>query len=344
MVVAKDHLGDDFTDDGLGLDDAQVDRAEESSLTRLAPVGVTLRPNGTSYTPRKIGDVEDLAFLRAMRNAKRNVLFYGPPGSGKTALSEAAFAGDAMKADSDEARALMDRASVLGVHVAPSSDEYLHHGFESIVCGSDTIETDFYGTFVPVPSTGIHEFWAGPLLRAVLFDIPIYVDEIFLCDTRVLASALYPLMDGRNVLRISMNPMLPAFPVGKGFFVIGAGNPDAPGANYSEALRSRFAHQIEIGTDWSLARTLKVPNNIITAARHLDALRRNGSLTSSPQLRELIDFREDVKALGETFAAQALLGKTPFEDRDVVADVLKPKFGTVTPLALGGTFRSAASR
>lgn len=317
---------EDYADDGLkGL--------AEGPLV-ITPGGNRTRPNGQTYRTRTINGMEDVAFLRAMRDRKRHVLFYGPPGTGKTAMAEASYFEDAVPLGTEDSEALLAKAHALGVRIAPRSPEYLHLGFESLVCGVDTETSDFFGTFTPNPDTGAHEFWAGPLLRAVLFSIPMYVDEIFLCDTRVLVPTLFPVMDGRGVLQVALNPRLPAFRVGDGFFVVGAGNPDVPGADYSPALRSRFPHQILVGTDWTLASELKVPRRVVTAAKRLDKLRKEGVISCSPQLRELIDYRIDMNDCGEQFALSALMGKTPIEDRDVTAAELKKQFPTLNVEAL----------
>jgi hypothetical protein len=268
----------------------------------LAPQGIQIRPNGVAYHPRSVAGVfEDVALLRSAREHQEHVLFYGPPGTGKTALCEAAFAQDATA---------------------------VHDGLESIVGTADTTEMDFVGTFVEDPATKAWTWQPGPLHRSVLHDVPLLVDEIALIDPRVL-SVLYPLMDGRGVLRFPMNPQLEPLKVGKGWFVIAAFNPDVPGARLSEALRDRFEHHIEVGTDWELAESLGVPKDIITVARNLDERRRKGDLAWSPQLRSLLSFTRHEQRRGREYALANLLGKVPPEDRDEVHGVLTKALGTV---------------
>lgn len=283
------------------------------SLT-LAPVGEVTRPGGQVYRPRKIGGAEDLALLRHWRDRKKHPLLYGPPGTGKTAMAEAAFAA--------------------GAGGRP--------GLQTIVGGLNTQADDFTGTFVPAAAGDGYEWVPGPLHRALLDDVPLFVDEIFLIDPRVL-SLLYPLMDGRP-LTITANPRLDPITPGPGFFVIGAGNPDVPGAVFSEALRRRFSHHIEVTTDWTLARELGVPADIITVAKNLDTRRRNGLISGSPQLAQLLDFRDDEREMGPAFAASALLGKMPREDHDIITEALAAKYGNVTPLALGPRHKQAGKR
>lgn len=289
------------------LETFQDEFADDNTKTLLPPVPLPegepgfLRPNGQRYTPRVLAGMQDIAFLRRCMEARENVLLYGPPGTGKTALPEAGAFMDAKKRE---------------------DGSYEHLGMETIVCSVDTTEADFFGTFFQDPESGNFLWSPGPLQRAVEQDIPLYVDEVFLCDSRVLSSTLYPLMDGRGVLRIPMNPRLAPIPVGERFCVFGAGNPDVPGANFSEALRDRFQHQIEVETDWDLARTLGVPQSVINAAKALNIKRREGIISWSPQLRSLLAFKSDRERYGKHYAYSALLGKAPIMDRDEIEQAL----------------------
>lgn len=302
---------EEFVDDGLDWN------------TSITPIeGPFVRPNGREYVPRSLAGIQDIAFLDRCQSKQEHVLLYGPPGTGKTALPESAAFRNAVKDD---------------------DGHYKHVGMESIVCSLDTTEADFFGTFYQDPDTGNYAWTPGPLQRAVEQDIPIYVDEIFLADSRVLSATLYPLMDGRAVLRIPMNPRLPPLPVGSNFFVIGSGNPDVPGAEYSEALRDRFPHQIEVETDWELAVELGVPRNIVNKAKSLNDKRRKGLITWSPQLRALLDYRDNKNDFSKQYALGAMLGKTPFRDRDEVSKTLASLSGRrpdgerkeIKPLELG---------
>jgi nitric oxide reductase NorQ protein len=317
-MLAKMHLrapaaGAWIDEDGTSAGSASTSPATADLAAALKPLGRQTRPNGAVYHPRAVAKAfEDVALLRDARDHREHVLFYGPPGTGKTALCEAAFAADATAE---------------------------HDGLESIVGTADTTESDFLGTFVQDPRSGAFEWRPGPLHRSVMYDVPLLVDEIALIDPRVL-SVLYPLMDGRDVLRIPMNPDLEPLPVGKGWFVLAAYNPDVPGARLSEALRDRFAHHIEVGTDWVLAAELGVPDDIIEVAKNLDQLRRKGDLAWSPQLRSLLSYAATVQRRGREYALANLLAKVPQDDRDVVHGVLTKKFGVIHALRLGRRFES----
>ncbi|WP_329431328.1 MoxR family ATPase (plasmid) [Streptosporangium sp. NBC_01495] len=277
------------------------------SPTALKAVGQRKRPNGELYKPRQVDNHEDLALLEAARKNGEHVVLVGPPGTGKTAVIEAAF--------------------------APPHGP----GFETIIGTADTTEMDLVGTFIQDPSTSAFVWVPGPLQRSVERGVPLLVDEIALIDSRVL-SVLYALMDGRGVLHIPANPKLAPIPVATGWMVAAAYNPDVPGANVSDALTDRFTHHIEVGTDWNLAIELGVPADIVKIAKNLDQRRIKGEISSSPQLRALLAFRDLSARYGERYAAANLAARAPRHDRDTIVEALQTRFHDIAAARLGGRY------
>ena len=256
------------------------------------------RPDGQVYRPRVLADMPDVAALRALRAAGIPALLYGPPGTGKTSLVEAAFP---------------DLITVSG--------------------DGDTTVADFVGEYTQRPD-GTYEFVYGPLVRAMTEGRALLIDDATLISPQVLAVA-YPAMDGRREITVKAckGETIKAAP---GFYVIGGHNPGVHGAVLTEALASRFAVQIQVATDYDLARSLKIEPRAITVARTLAKRQAAGEIGWAPQLRELIAFDKITRVLGLDAAVANLAGIAPEEDRDVVTETAAKAFGRpVAPLALG---------
>jgi nitric oxide reductase NorQ protein len=249
------------------------------------------RPNGQDYYARPWGEHTDIEVLRKARANSQFVMLYGAPGTGKTACVEAAF-----------------------------PDELF-----TIIGSGDTEIGDFIGGYVQTPSGGF-EWVDGALVRAAEQGKVLLIDEVGLIDPKVL-SAVYGLMDGRKELVITQNPERGTVKAQDGFWVVAATNPNAPGVRLSEALLSRFTIQVEMATDWSLAKKLGVPATAVSAAQNLAKKQANGEVSWSPQMRELLAFRDLTGIFGAKWAVSNLLAAAPEMDRPVVADVFTRVFG-----------------
>ena len=248
------------------------------------------RPNGDLYYTRPWGEHTDVAVLRKARDLGQYSLFYGAPGCGKTALVEAAF-GDELY-------------TILG--------------------SGDTEVADLVGSYV---DTGSGFRWEdGPLLKAAMEGKPLLIDEVGLIDPKVM-SIVYGLMDGRKEYAVTANPERGTVKAQDGFYVVGATNPNAPGVRLSEALLSRFTIQVEMTTDWALAKKLGVPAMIVTAAQNLAKKVVTGEAMWAPQFRELLAFRDLEKSFGTSFAVANLMASAPEMDRPLVAEVLQRVLG-----------------
>lgn len=249
------------------------------------------RPNGDLYYGRKWGDNTDVEVLRKAREAGQYVMLYGVPGTGKTALVEGAF-----------------------------PDELY-----TILGSGDTEVADLVGGYVQTPS-GSFEWVDGVLTKAAIEGKVLLIDEIGLIDPKVL-SVVYGLMDGRKEITITQNPERGVVKAKEGFYVVSATNPNVAGVRLSEALLSRFTIQVEMTTDWALAKKLGVPQHAVVSAQNLAKKMENGETSWSPQMRELLAFRDLSKLFGTKWAVQNLLASAPEIDRPVASDVFTRVFG-----------------
>jgi hypothetical protein len=251
------------------------------------------RPNGELYYSRNWGTSEnpDVEVLRKLRTLNQYALFYGAPGCGKTALVEASFGEE----------------------------------LETILGSGDTEVADLVGGYVQTPSGGF-EWVDGALTRCAEQGKVLLIDEIGLIDPKVL-SVVYGLIDGRRELTITQNPERGTVKAKDGFYVVGATNPNAVGVRLSEALLSRFTVQVEMTTDWGLAKKLGVPASAVTVAQNLAKKQLSGETSWSPQFRELLAFRNLATELGTKFAIENIIASSPENDRPVVVEVFSRVFG-----------------
>ena len=248
--------------------------------------GYIIRPNGTRYKVRTLDGTPDVAVLREARPDREHVFLFGEPGTGKTAVIDSAFG--------------TDLVTMLGTE--------------------DTEVSDFIGGYT-VRGGGSYGWTDGGMVEAMERGVPLFVDEIGVIAPKVLTT-LFSVMDGRDEIRITANPDRGTVKAKPGFFVLAATNPHAPGVRLSEALLSRFAIHMEVGSDYSVCREMGVPDVLVTAAENLDKRRQTGEIGWAPQMRELLRAQVQWTKRGDTFAIRNLISGAPEDDRDVVAEVL----------------------
>jgi nitric oxide reductase NorQ protein len=271
--------------------------APATPARRGRPVPI-VRPNGQTYHPRALADIPDVEALQRLRTANVPALLYGPPGTGKTSVIEAAFP---------------DLLTIAG--------------------DGDTTVGDLLGEYTQNEAGG-YEFIYGPVVTAMQEGRALLIDDATLISPKVLA-ALYPAMDGRKQIIVKAHKG-ETITAAEGFYVIAGHNPGVHGAILTEALSSRFSMQIQVGSDYDLAATLKIDGKAVRIARNLATKAESGEIGWAPQLRELISFQKISDVLGAPAAFANLVGIAPLEDRDTVAEVVKAVTGkAVTALALG---------
>lgn len=273
------------------LDSESTTKIDDVEIEALEGDKSYLRPNGELYYARKWGEHSDIEVLRKAREAGQYVMLYGVPGTGKTALVEASF-----------------------------PDEVY-----TILGSGDTEVADLVGSYVQTPS-GDFEWIDGALVKSAEEGKVLFIDEVGLIDPKVMA-VVYGLMDGRKELVVTSNPERGVVKAKEGFWVVSATNPNVAGVRLSEALLSRFTIQVEMTTDWALAKALEVPKLAVVASQNLATKQEAGETSWSPQMRELLAFRDLAKLFGTEWAIRNLIASSPEIDRPLVSDVFTRVFG-----------------
>jgi hypothetical protein len=252
--------------------------------------GYITRPNGERYKVRKLEGTPDVSVIRESRAVREHVFLFGEPGTGKTALLDAAFG--------------TDMVTMLGTE--------------------DTEVSDFIGGYVM--RAGVPLWVDGALVEAMERGCPLFIDEVGVIAPKVMTTP-FSVMDGRDEIRITANPDRGIVKAQPGFMVCAATNPHAPGVRLSEALLSRFGLHVEVGTDYSMMRELGVPDALVTAAENMETRRLAGLMGWAPQARELLRAKSQWDRRGESFAVQNLISSAPEDDREEVADKLGAAMG-----------------
>lgn len=259
-----------------------------------AVIGDIRRPNGEIYKPRNVVagglKMQDVAALRKAYDARIPVMFTGPPGTGKTALVEAALP-----------------------------------NVQTIAGTGDTEVSDYIGSWVQNPD-GTYTWVDGPLLIALENGWPLFVDEIALIDPRVNA-VTYPVMDGRGELVVTANPARGTVQAKDGFYLVSACNPDVPGAILSDALLSRYLLKIEVLTDFGVAEDLGVTKEIVIVAKNLARKKENDDIIKAPQMRELLAFKKIQETFGLEMALANFIADAEFSDRAAYVEAISGTFG-----------------
>lgn len=275
--------------------------------------GIALTDGKTTFIPRAFwGGLTDVTFLRQARDKGIHVLLAGPPGTGKSALVEAAFIDEYRDAD----MVFKEDALLVGTE--------------------DTTVQDIVGGMAQ-DEDGIFRFKPGKLIKCALAGVPFFADEALLIDPRVL-SVTYSLVDGRMILPLPEEykwedpetGVKNAVHAREGFYIVFAGNPNVPGAVISEALASRCILKPEYLTDYDTAAMLlgTAHDEIVTVARNMETKRQEGEVLWAPQMRDLLGYRDVASTFGTEVALSNLLANCVSDsDREVLADVIARTLG-----------------
>ena len=190
-------------------------------------------PGGREYVSRNLaGFKNDVEGVRELAKMGKHTLLLGDPGTGKTALFQAAF---------------------------PDSENEIGH--------SKLTAWDMLWRPRPMPDGSI-QFDPSPLTRAATGGKPFYFDEIMRCSEDAL-TPLYSAMDGRGFI-VGGNLDGTDMQVKPGFVVIAASNPLVRGAFLPDAIASRF-HILDMQVSEALLEKLDLNDRLMTLWRNLSA-------------------------------------------------------------------------
>lgn len=245
-------------------------------------------PNGKSYIARNLqGYDDDVSGLRDLADMGKHTLLLGEPGTGKTALFQAAF---------------------------PDAENEIGH--------SKLTAFDMLWRPRPMPDGSV-QFDPSPLTRAATQGKPFYFDEIMRCNEDAL-TPLYSAMDGRGFI-VGGNLDGTDLHVKPGFVVIAASNPLVRGAFLPDAIASRF-HIIDVQISEELLEKLDLHDRLMTVWRNLSSQEGGDvwrpSVREMLAAQEFIDQGNWAQA-----AYALTGWRVPARDRETVAGVVGPLFG-----------------
>ncbi|RLF44442.1 MAG: hypothetical protein DRN17_04475 [Thermoplasmata archaeon] len=247
----------------------------------------------SSYHNRKLNGIQDFDILEYALQNKKNVLFYGEKGSGKSAMARA-FA-------------------------AHKGLPYFRINLDGMVTAEDLL-----GQWV---RAGDDWAWSdGVLTMAMRHGGVFVIDEINAGSPEVNFVFQSALDDDRQIiLRNKDNEVVKAHP---NFLVIANMNPDYEGTRpLNEALEDRFDMVIEVDYDNRIERKLIKDNNLLELAKRIRKMHRSGEITRTISTRSLLQFQENKEAFGEKFAIQSLISKFEKEDRRAIEETAKQVLG-----------------
>lgn len=243
------------------------------------------------YVSRKIAGIRDLDLLRYAKEARNNVLLFGPTGPGKTSAILAYCATDQIP-------------------------------LVTVQCHGAVDPNTFWGGLVIDQETGALKGWQDSEVTEVIrHGGVLYLDEVNFLPAKV-AATFHGLLDKRRQITIldKGNEVIKAHP---NLQIVVSYNPDYEGTRpLNAAFKNRFKMKLFFDYDAAIEAQLLCLPVMQDVAAKLRAAHRSGDLETPISTNMLIDFEELAIDLGKDFAISNFLNAFGEDERQAVAEVL----------------------
>lgn len=260
---------------------------QKHGLSHLVPDALFAQ----EYVSRKFDGIRDVDLLRYAREARKNVMLFGPTGPGKTSLVLAYCAADQVP-------------------------------LVTVQCHGAVDPNTFWGGLVIDQETGALKGWQdSEVTEVVRHGGVLYLDEVNFLPSKV-AATFHGLLDKRRQITLldKGNEVIKAHPH---LQVVVAYNPDYEGTRpLNAAFKNRFPMKLRFDYDPVIERELLCLPVMQDVAHKLRAAHHAGDLETPISTNMLIEFEELAIDLGREFAVTNFLNAFVDEERGAVAEVL----------------------
>lgn len=263
----------------------QKQQAQQGPLSHLVPD----KTYADEYISRKIEGVRDIDLLRYAREARNNVMLFGPTGPGKTSLVLAYAATDNLP-------------------------------LATVQCHGAVDPNTFWGGLVIDAETGALRGWQdSEVTETIRHGGVLYLDEVNFLPSKV-AATFHGLLDKRRQITIldKGNEVIKAHP---NLQVIVAYNPDYEGTRpLNAAFKNRFKIKIRFDYDEAVERELLCLPVMMELAKKLRHAHKAGDIETPISTNMLVEFEELAVDLGYGFAVANFLNAFSEDERSAVSE------------------------
>ncbi len=297
--------------------------------------GIPKKVFADNYVSRTIKGVKDIDLLRYSREARNNVMLYGPTGPGKTSLVLAYAATEQLPLVTVQANGAVDPNTFFGGWQprVGLSDERI----KEVVATMERVRTAMPdGTpadqvmAVTMGLIGRDDFqWQdSEITNVIRYGGVLYIDEVNFLPPKV-ASTFHGLLDLRRQITIleKGNEVIDAHPE---LQVIVAYNPDYEGTRpLNAAFKNRFKIKVRFDYDRNVEEQLVYLPVMLDVAEKLRVSHRAGDVETPVSTNMLIEFEELAVDLGYEFAVENFLNAFHDDERSAVRDVIELHSATI---------------